>query len=767
MKKFLFLLIVLLYTITSYAIDIKGRIIDFDTRNPIEFASIALLKNDSTFVSGSQSGENGSFLIAGNYPQADYLLKITYLGYNTSIVRIGNLKDNIQLGDMDLTNASHSIKEVTVTANRIINKVDRQIILPSEMEVKSSVNGFDLLNRISLPGLSIDPVNRTISALGEDVQLRINGIKVTLQEVLALRAEDISRVEYFDEPGVRFGNENVGAILNLIVLRKRNSGGYISLDGRNAPFIEFGDDQISMKANYKASEFALNYSISYRGYDKRWTDMTESYNFPENQINRIRKGEEQPMHYQEHYFNLTYNLTQPDKYVFNIALKDEILNRNYANASNSYYTNSQDETYIYSKGSPYSNSPVLDIYYRQELKNKQSLTFNAVGTYINSDSESWYDETENSEILSSIYNRVKGKKHSIIGEILYNKEFDKMTFTAGGKHTQGYTDNKYTGTNNSTTSMQNADSYIYAQIQGKIKDKLGYTLGLGGSRVWFKEDGEDMTYYLLRPSLQLSYPVNNNLNIKYTFNVSTSTPSLGQLSNVEQQTDRFVTSRGNPNLKPYNTYRNRFTFSYNKGIVNTELTLTHAYMHKPFMSIFELENDKVISYTDNYKSFQQLGGYLDTYVKIIKDIWTINGWIGSYRFESKSNSDSYGYSNLYGGLQSNLIYKNYTLVCGFNSRYNNLWGQRINYGEKWSYVEAGYKYNDAKIAIGMSLPFDEYWSAGSKNLSDIAPSKSWSYIKENGQMLYLRFSWNISFGRKHDAGQKKLNNSDSDSGILR
>ena len=66
----------------------------------------------------------------------------------------------------------------------------------------------------------------------------------------------------------------------------------------------------------------------------------------------------------------------------------------------------------------------------------------------------------------------------------------------------------------------------------------------------------------------------------------------------------------------------------------------------------------------------------------------------------------------------------------------------------------------------MSYPFKDYWSAGSKNISSVKPTKSWSYIKENGHMLYLRFSWNMSFGRKHEAGKKSLDNADTDKGIL-
>ena len=98
----------------------------------------------------------------------------------------------------------------------------------------------------------------------KEVQLRINGVRASVQEVAALRSQDILRVEFFEDPGVRFGNENVGAVLNLIVDRQKNYGGYVFADGRNSPYVGFGNDNLTFKTNYKASEFGLNYFINYR-----------------------------------------------------------------------------------------------------------------------------------------------------------------------------------------------------------------------------------------------------------------------------------------------------------------------------------------------------------------------------------------------------------------------------------------------------------------------------------------------------------------------
>ncbi len=761
-----FLLVFVALNTSLQATDIAGRVIGATDKKPVEFVSAVLLKSDSTYISGSQTDISGNFSISGQFIKQDYLLKVSYVGYKTSYIKINNLASSIHLGDIELEENSRTLSEVTVTGNRIINKVDKQIVFPDQMQVKTSANAFDLLSSMNLSRLIIDPVNRTAKIGMDEVQLRINGIRATVKEVVALRSQDIAHVEFYEDPGVRFGNEAVGAVVNFITIKERQSGGYVSVDGRNAFATGFGDDNITFKANYKKSEFGLNYNISYRDYNNRWIDISSLFNFADEPITREQKGIKAPMEYQTHNVNLSYNLTNPDKYVFNIVLKDYIYNSNRTNAYNLFYSNSLKQTFSKQDNDDYYNSPVLDIYYRKEMKNKQSLTINTVGTYIKTDNESDYVESIDNEALTSIYNRVKGNKYSLITEAVYNKEFDKMVFSTGIKHTQGYAENIYTGNNPFVSNMKNADSYIFAQLQGSLTKKLSYTIGVGGARVWFKEGKNEATFYTLRPSMRLAYNVNNNFNIKYNLTITTPTPSLGQLSSVVQQVDSFRINRGNPNLKPYNRYTNSISLSYDKGSLSANAYLLYIYTRKQIVQAYHIEEDKIIGLSENHKSSNYFSLQGNANIRIIKDVWNIGGWYGLFRAISNTNTATHTYTGAFGGINSNVFYKGFNLTMGFNSRWKDLWGETISYGEDWSYIEAGYKHKEAKLSIGMSYPFKGYWSSGNKNMSKIAPSTTWSYIEENGHMLYLRFSWNMNFGRKYKAGEKTLQNTDSDKGIL-
>ena len=58
---------------------------------------------------------------------------------------------------------------------------------------------------------------------GGELQLRINGVKAEIDEIKAIRPADIIRIEYHDNPGLRYGNAEV--VLDYIVRRPRKRGG--------------------------------------------------------------------------------------------------------------------------------------------------------------------------------------------------------------------------------------------------------------------------------------------------------------------------------------------------------------------------------------------------------------------------------------------------------------------------------------------------------------------------------------------------------------
>lgn len=93
--------------------------------------------------------------------------------------------------------------------------------------VKASSNGFELLNLMTLNGIKVDPVTQTVSSMeGGSVQVRINDIVASTQDIMAVRPDEVVRVEYIDNPGIRYSDSGLKAVINYVV--KRRSAGYVA-----------------------------------------------------------------------------------------------------------------------------------------------------------------------------------------------------------------------------------------------------------------------------------------------------------------------------------------------------------------------------------------------------------------------------------------------------------------------------------------------------------------------------------------------------------
>lgn len=201
-------------SLIAQGIEIKGTVCN-TTNQPIEFANIVLQTEDSTFVNGVTSNENGEFALK-NIDKGNYLLTLSSIGYQSNSITLNGIKDNVNLGRIVLDTIAIALEGVTVTASAQVSQADRKLVFPSERQIKVATNGLNLLQEMMLPRILINTIDNTISLSGGgELQLRINGAKAELEEVKALRPEDIVRIEYHDNPGLRYGNAEV--VLDYIV----------------------------------------------------------------------------------------------------------------------------------------------------------------------------------------------------------------------------------------------------------------------------------------------------------------------------------------------------------------------------------------------------------------------------------------------------------------------------------------------------------------------------------------------------------------------
>ena len=224
---------------------ISGRVVDDNDASPLIGATVVLSDDAGKQVLGVTTDTNGYFefieVMAG-----DYTLQCSYVGYDTFTFILKQLEGDMDLGEIRLDASSEMLNEVVVEGEKVVQKIDRRLVMPTSAQKKVATNGVSLLQHLQLPNITVNAINKTITTnYGESVQLRINGVESTQEEVIAIRPEDVIRVEYHEQPGLRYGGS--AAVVDYIV-RKRESGGNLSADLTNSvSLLGFGDYQLSGK----------------------------------------------------------------------------------------------------------------------------------------------------------------------------------------------------------------------------------------------------------------------------------------------------------------------------------------------------------------------------------------------------------------------------------------------------------------------------------------------------------------------------------------
>lgn len=105
-------------------------------------ANVSLWTTDSTLVTGVTSDAQGKFTL-NKIKQGNYRLDISFIGYRNEVILL-NLNKSLDLGDVQLEENAVSLGEVTVSASNTVQRVDRQIILPTENQLKRSFGAYDI-----------------------------------------------------------------------------------------------------------------------------------------------------------------------------------------------------------------------------------------------------------------------------------------------------------------------------------------------------------------------------------------------------------------------------------------------------------------------------------------------------------------------------------------------------------------------------------------------------------------------------------------------
>ena len=577
--------------------DIKGKIVD-EKGEPLAFANVVLLnRQDSAFVKGVVSGEDGHFAIDSTCNNG--IIKVTSVGYKTAW--------------KDCTGENAGVIKM-VADSKVLGEVVVKSLLPKTIlkngGMTTTVAGSvlekagtmeHLLDRI--PNVSAQNGNIKVFGRGEPI-IYINGRQMRdRSELDRLSSDNIKSVEVISNPGARYA-ASTKAVIRITTKKiqgdgfgfdattegsydeKKNMGGYGRLNiyyrkqGLELGAYAYGSKQSSPDEKDLQQMTYLDKTLNQQDRT-RWKNKTEtfssrlnaSYQFDDNNslgasISFLRNPK-----------------LQTDGKTEGSVLRDEVL--------------TETTTYIRSEFGQNSNWS-SNVYYVGKV-GKLGIDFNTDWFWSKGNNKNNIDEhyqEVNSEIQNQLVNSTTSKYNRLIAsKMVLSYPLFGGDLSVGGEYS-------FTNRNTNYAIIPNtlADNVIDRIKEGMASafvtynrdfGKLNMEAGLRYENVDFKyyDNGKYMaeqskTYGEWFPSLSLSMPI-GNVQMQLSYAADINRPNYWVLRSGVQYSNHYTYETGNPFLVSEISRNTSYDLAYKWLTFN----LTYEHVSDPIYQTVEMYKD--------------------------------------------------------------------------------------------------------------------------------------------------------------------------------
>lgn len=451
------------------------------------------------------------------------------------------------------------LKEVVVEAQHQKVSATVSTYIPTSKQKNASQSGIDLLNRMAIPQLALG-TGTSINTVGnQHVDVFIDGIPASTDDLKNIRTTDVKKVEYYDYPAdPRFlGNAHV---VNF-VMKKYEHGGYLKTFASER-FIT-SDGQLSFFGKYQIKSFFFDIGLGTLYYKSAhdFIENTETYRLPqENGTEEVLKRTETVSAADKRNklfwptLRLVYN---NDKITISNtigAVFDHTPTNNLT--GNVSLDNMYSASSFYKRGFSYQNSISYTGNWNFILGKGNTINFNPTYSYTHSRLSNLYKEG-----MTEYPNFAKDDSQVARARLQFNHSFGNTSsinvFTQGLFYRSSTV---YTGTSDMHDRL-----YTYRIGPGLgytfSKDKYYVYLGVGFNYDYSKyaQIVEHSTQPWADASIQ--YAFNDKNKLSAAFHYMTSVPLSSYRSEAVIQSNQLLSYTGNPALKPYRSYDYGITYT--------------------------------------------------------------------------------------------------------------------------------------------------------------------------------------------------------------
>lgn len=562
---------------SSVSGEIYGRIIDANTKKPMEYATVSLLKSeDNTLVTGSISESNGKFDLL-KVKEGTYRLSISFIGYTDYIVEdivVSKSNPVHNLGDI-VVSASVVLDEVVIDGKTpiISYEIDKKIIDISRMNTDLSQTAVEILENV--PSISVSD-DGTINMRGSSsFTLLIDGKPTAMDASEALTtipASMIKNIELITNPSAKYDAEGVSGIINIVLKQNKLKGISLLTNINGGTFNNFGGD---IAINFREKKHGLNITASHNNRNRPRTRTSDRTRDAIDYLSRIHSDEDN--------LGMMKMGKVSAEYIYEPNTSHSVI---IGGTYNTFSMNSDNHI----EYSIYRDDALFDFYKNEELGTREFFTYNANLTYrynikrikthyleFKSVLSSWDGE----ELLLTDYldeddQKFGGTKRTETGpsnvlrfNLDYSKKSDLGKFETGLQLQYGLSSDDSDNYEYNPISKVYDYQEIYSKdvtyardiaaayaLYGNKKGKFGYQLGfrlehtLRNISATNSPDYTSINRFDYFPSAHFSYQLTDDQDILFNYSRRINRPRSYYFEPFITWYSAYDIASGNPELKP-------------------------------------------------------------------------------------------------------------------------------------------------------------------------------------------------------------------------
>lgn len=618
---------------------IKGVVVDSISAAELPYANITLLSiKDSSLITGVATGVNGDFSI-NNIPDGNYLLKISYVGYNQKLISniiVSNNKNNYDLGTIKLYKTAYELDEAEIKGEKVSEEfhLDKRVInVSQDLNAKGGTALGVLENQ---PSVRVDPDGTVYLRGSSSFTILVNGKPYPLQGSDALKqipANSIENIELITNPSSAYDAEGTSGIININLkkVKDQSLSGILNLNGGN------GDRYSSdFSGSYNVNGLNLTAGLDLRKntflqiqHIERTTTLGSSiFN---NKIDAdVRSANEQySLRLGADYyinsdnvagFTLGFGTVEVQRRIFTKSTRynnnlEYSLNKNYADYPLNFLNSSF--TYNYKINHDINDMAFEFTYNYLSLPNKQFTE-----EYSTDDSHTIYNDIINKNLFNSSSKRNEGRsklnyKHKLsdfsnfesglqinyynrkleIENKIYDKNINDYVLDNNLTNNFNMKNNIYAGFVSFSSEVEGIK--FMAGLRGEYTDRFLKQLSLGEDFYY-----EKMDYF---PSLNISKKIDDH-QLQFSYSRRINRPNENLLNPFSFYKDANISVSGNPRL--ISEYINSYELNYQKLFGGVFLSVQTYYRNSSNVigQTFSVDNSGRINIIfDNYGTTENLG----------------------------------------------------------------------------------------------------------------------------------------------------------------